>query len=193
MFIIAQILFLLHKYLYYCPKILFIAQIFFYCPNILLLPIFFFFQKVIKAMGFDWHEDHFVCTVCKKTLAGESFFEKNGQPYCRADYEERFADKCALCLKPITDKAIIALNEKWHQACFKCNVRFTITITLTLYPFQVDYVMSRPTIIYFIAQIYLTAQKKIFTAEIFFLLPKKVFYRPNIFLHLKNLLTSVRL
>lgn len=60
--------------------------------------------------------------MCKKILTGQSFFEKNGNPYCKEDFNAKFADKCALCLQPITDKAIVALNEKWHQDCFKCDV-----------------------------------------------------------------------
>lgn len=39
-------------------------------------------QKVVKAMGKTWHEDHFVCSgPCKKPMAAVPFFEKDGKPY----------------------------------------------------------------------------------------------------------------
>lgn len=80
------------------------------------------FQKIIKALGVEWHEEHFVCTICKKSLAGSSFLEKDGQPYCTTDYYNIFADRCAACKQPITQQAIIALDGKWHQSCFICYV-----------------------------------------------------------------------
>ncbi|KAF2879450.1 hypothetical protein ILUMI_26730, partial [Ignelater luminosus] len=77
-------------------------------------------QKIIKALGVEWHEEHFVCTICKKSLAGSSFLEKDGQPYCTTDYYDKFADRCVACKQPITQQAIIALDGKWHQSCFIC-------------------------------------------------------------------------
>lgn len=78
-------------------------------------------EKVISALGFDWHEEHFTCAACKKLLAGQSFFERDGLPYCREDFLKKFADKCVGCRQAIADKAIVALNGKWHQDCFRCK------------------------------------------------------------------------
>ncbi|KAG4065483.1 hypothetical protein HA402_009044 [Bradysia odoriphaga] len=78
--------------------------------------------KIIKALGQTWHEDHFVCGgPCMKPMSGESFFERDGKPYCREDFENIFAAKCKGCEKPISDKAIVALEAKWHKDCFKCK------------------------------------------------------------------------
>ncbi|XP_018333718.1 transforming growth factor beta-1-induced transcript 1 protein-like [Agrilus planipennis] len=77
-------------------------------------------NKIIKALDVTWHEDCFACTICKKPLTGTSFAEKDGNPFCEKDYNEHFADRCKDCGKPITDQAIIALDAKWHQKCFKC-------------------------------------------------------------------------
>lgn len=57
-----------------------------------------------------------------KPMSGESFFERDGKPYCREDFENIFAAKCKGCEKPISDKAIVALEAKWHKDCFKCKV-----------------------------------------------------------------------
>ena len=77
--------------------------------------------KVIKALDHDWHEDHFVCSSCKNPLAGQTFREREKQPVCLKCFEEKFADKCKGCTKAIMDKAVIALNAKWHQDCFTCH------------------------------------------------------------------------
>lgn len=82
-----------------------------------------FLQKTIKALGRSWHEEHFVCGgSCQKPLSGASFYEKDGSAFCKEDYDFMFAAKCIHCFKPITDKAIIALNGKWHKDCFRCKV-----------------------------------------------------------------------
>lgn len=79
-------------------------------------------DRTIKALGQPWHEDCFVCGgPCKKPLVGTTFFERNGKAYCKTDYEELYASRCAGCAKPITENAILALNEKWHRDCFKCK------------------------------------------------------------------------
>jgi len=82
-----------------------------------------FKQRTIKAMEQSWHEECFVCKgPCKKPLVGTSFYERDGHPYCRADFEQLFAARCAGCGNPITENAIVALNAKWHRECFKCKV-----------------------------------------------------------------------
>lgn len=61
-----------------------------------------------------------------KPMSGESFFERDGKPYCKEDFENIFAAKCKGCEKPISDKAIVALEAKWHKDCFKCKVWWKI-------------------------------------------------------------------
>lgn len=85
--------------------------------------LFFQLQRTIKAMDQSWHEECFVCGgPCKKPLVGTSFYERDGRPYCRIDFEQLFAARCAGCSHPITENAIVALNAKWHRDCFKCKV-----------------------------------------------------------------------
>ncbi|KAG7308900.1 hypothetical protein JYU34_006170 [Plutella xylostella] len=78
-------------------------------------------ERVIQALGVSWHANHFVCGGCKKELGGGGFMEQAGRPYCSACYADKFAARCSGCAQPITDKAIIALDGKWHRDCFKCN------------------------------------------------------------------------
>jgi len=79
-------------------------------------------ERTIKAMGRTWHENCFVCGGnCQKPLVGSSFYEKDGRAYCKVDFEEMFASRCAGCTRPITENAIVALDNKWHRGCFKCK------------------------------------------------------------------------
>ncbi|XP_049826438.1 leupaxin isoform X4 [Aethina tumida] len=77
-------------------------------------------DKVLQAMGVHWHEDHFVCGDCKSKLIGTKFMEIEGKPYCLKCYTDKHAARCKGCGKPIADKAIVALDAKWHQMCFRC-------------------------------------------------------------------------
>lgn len=80
-------------------------------------------ERTIKALGKTWHENCFRCDgPCRQSLVGSSFYEQEGKAYCKNDFEELFAARCAGCTKPIIDSAIVALGGKWHRCCFKCNV-----------------------------------------------------------------------
>lgn len=45
----------------------------------------------------------------------------DNKPVCVTCYEDNYADKCAGCSKPIQGKHLKALDEFWHEACWKCN------------------------------------------------------------------------
>ncbi|CAH4028664.1 transforming growth factor beta-1-induced transcript 1 protein [Pieris brassicae] len=78
-------------------------------------------DRVIQALGVSWHAHHFVCGGCRKELGGGGFMEQAGRAYCSSCYADKFAARCAGCAQPIVDKAIVALDAKWHRDCFTCN------------------------------------------------------------------------
>lgn len=80
-------------------------------------------ERTICALGENWHEKCFCCDgACRKPLANQPFYERQGKVYCKQDYEDLFAARCAKCEKPITsDSAVVAMNAKWHRECFRCN------------------------------------------------------------------------
>lgn len=78
-------------------------------------------DRIINALGHTWHQEHFVCSVCKTPIADQNFMERDGKPLCQNCYKEHVADKCKACGKPIMDKIIVALDGKWHAECFKCK------------------------------------------------------------------------
>lgn len=48
-------------------------------------------------------------------------FAKNGHIYCRHDYLQRFAKRCASCNKPIDGQFITATGRNFHPRCFVCS------------------------------------------------------------------------
>lgn len=77
-------------------------------------------EKVVKAMGYSWHPEHFQCSECKTSIANEPYQEKDGKAVCQKCYLKKYAEKCKGCKKPIEGKVIVALDGSWHPECFKC-------------------------------------------------------------------------
>lgn len=82
----------------------------------------FAFQKCVTALEKTWHTEHFFCAQCGQQFGEDGFHERDGKPYCRADYFDMFAPKCGGCNKPIMENYISALNTQWHPDCFVCKV-----------------------------------------------------------------------
>ncbi|XP_007433136.1 four and a half LIM domains protein 5 isoform X2 [Python bivittatus] len=87
-------------------------------------------KKVIPNGGVTyrdqpWHKECFLCTGCKKQLAGHRFISKDEHPYCLECFRKHFAKKCAACTEPITalggGKFISFEDRQWHSDCFKCS------------------------------------------------------------------------
>ncbi|XP_063873373.1 leupaxin-like isoform X7 [Scylla paramamosain] len=78
-------------------------------------------DKCVTALDKTWHPKHFFCTQCGNTFGDEGFHERDGKPYCREDYYNMFAPKCAGCNSPIMENYISALNAQWHPECFVCR------------------------------------------------------------------------
>ncbi|XP_048868819.1 transforming growth factor beta-1-induced transcript 1 protein-like isoform X1 [Brienomyrus brachyistius] len=76
--------------------------------------------QVVTALGRVWHPEHFVCMECETELGSRNFFEKDGRPYCEADYFSLYSPHCAHCNKPILNKMVTALDKNWHPECFCC-------------------------------------------------------------------------
>ena len=68
-----------------------------------------------------WHPEHFACTYCGKSFAGEPFYEFGGKPYCEAHYHQQSGALCAGCHKAIAGRVVSALDKKWHPEHFVCS------------------------------------------------------------------------
>ena len=60
-------------------------------------------NKVMKALGREWHPEHFTCACCDIELCHSTYYESNGRPYCEKDYNELYAPRCAYCNGPILE------------------------------------------------------------------------------------------
>lgn len=79
-------------------------------------------DKVTIALDRTFHPEHFVCAHCGIQFdIDDGFHEKDGRPYCKNDFFDLFANKCAKCNLPITANYITALNVQWHPDCFVCS------------------------------------------------------------------------
>ena len=75
----------------------------------------------ISALGKKWCSDHFFCAQCGCKFGSDGFMERDGRPYCKKDYYDLFAQRCARCVLPIMAESISALSKNWHPSCFTCK------------------------------------------------------------------------
>ncbi|XP_054165589.1 zinc finger protein 808-like isoform X3 [Oppia nitens] len=78
-------------------------------------------DKIINALGKQWHPECFACVQCHKPLAEDGYREKDGLPYCDFDYHALFSPKCAACHAPIREKCLTAMAKTWHPEHFLCQ------------------------------------------------------------------------
>lgn len=76
--------------------------------------------QVITALGKQFHPEHFTCNHCNQELGTRNFFERDGNPYCEADYHNLFSPRCSYCNGPILDKCVTALDKTYHIDHFFC-------------------------------------------------------------------------
>ena len=65
------------------------------CPGCLRAPSV--FEGHITAMGAKWHRGCFKCGSCSKPIGESHFAVREGTPYHRGCYQDRFAPKCGVC------------------------------------------------------------------------------------------------
>ena len=85
-----------------------------YCNGVVL-------DRCITALGRTWHPRCFFCAHCGKSFEGGGFMEKDGKPYCEADYFAMFAPKCGKCDQAIMGDCVTAMGKQWHPECFVCT------------------------------------------------------------------------
>lgn len=90
-------------------------------------------DKFVFAMDYNWHENHFLCALCRVILTGQTFVERDGKPLCENCHQNNLVDACKVCGKEFDEKMIIALEEKWHAECFKCKTCDLAIVTDTFH------------------------------------------------------------
>ncbi|XP_031616325.1 LIM domain kinase 1-like isoform X2 [Contarinia nasturtii] len=76
-------------------------------------------DRIISALGQNWHTDCFRCSVCDEQLS-HWYFEKDSLLFCRDDYLQRFGECCQQCSALISGPIMIVGEHKFHPECFCC-------------------------------------------------------------------------
>jgi hypothetical protein len=83
-------------------------------------------HQYISAFGVEWHIDCFVCSYCNEPLglaaAPRSVCEFRRQPYCEKHHQLVRKSMCVSCGLLLKGQAVQALDEMWHQECFRCSL-----------------------------------------------------------------------
>ncbi|XP_053307954.1 filamin-binding LIM protein 1 isoform X2 [Spea bombifrons] len=75
----------------------------------------------IEAMKKQYHASCFTCRKCHRLLAGQLYYQKDGQPICEHCYKDTL-EKCAKCQTLITQHIVRAMGNGYHPECFTCVV-----------------------------------------------------------------------
>merc|ERR1711874_410174 len=75
----------------------------------------------MKAGEKLYHENHFICCVCKTSLKTMAVYTKNEELYCEADYMSKYVPVCARCEQYITQECVKAMEKSWHPEHFQCH------------------------------------------------------------------------
>nr|CDS30709.1 paxillin [Hymenolepis microstoma] len=79
-------------------------------------------DRCLEAMDYYWHPDHFFCQECHTPFVDNATaHEHQGKVFCQNCYYSKFGERCGGCRKPITDAYIMAIDQPWHEECFKCK------------------------------------------------------------------------
>ncbi|XP_061176535.1 prickle planar cell polarity protein 3-A-like isoform X2 [Saccostrea echinata] len=78
-------------------------------------------MKKFEYKGKQWHEECFVCMVCKQPIRNMSFIPRDNEAVCVPCYEEQFAQKCSKCNGVINKGGVSYKNSPWHRECFTCT------------------------------------------------------------------------
>lgn len=82
-------------------------------------------ERVVTALGKNWHVEHFACAKCEKPFFGHRHYERNGLAYCATHYHQLFGALCYHCDGVIHGDVFTALNKAWcahHFACSACDL-----------------------------------------------------------------------
>ncbi|KAL1776793.1 filamin-binding LIM protein 1 [Sigmodon hispidus] len=78
-------------------------------------------ELAVEAMKRQYHAQCFTCRVCRRQLAGQKFYQKDGRPLCELCYQDTL-EKCGNCGEVVRDHVIRALGKAFHPPCFTCVI-----------------------------------------------------------------------
>ncbi|XP_017360624.1 filamin-binding LIM protein 1 [Cebus imitator] len=76
-------------------------------------------ELAVEAMKKQYHAQCFMCRTCRRQLAGQRFYQKDGRPLCEPCYQDTL-EKCGKCGEVVQEHIIRALGQAFHPSCFTC-------------------------------------------------------------------------
>uniref|UniRef100_A0A2K5EB01 Filamin binding LIM protein 1 n=1 Tax=Aotus nancymaae TaxID=37293 RepID=A0A2K5EB01_AOTNA len=76
-------------------------------------------ELAVEAMKKQYHAQCFTCRTCRRQLAGQRFYQKDGRPLCEPCYQDTL-EKCGKCDEVVQEHIIRALGQAFHPSCFTC-------------------------------------------------------------------------
>uniref|UniRef100_A0A2I3GG78 Filamin binding LIM protein 1 n=1 Tax=Nomascus leucogenys TaxID=61853 RepID=A0A2I3GG78_NOMLE len=67
-------------------------------------------ELAVEAMKRQYHAQCFTCRTCRRQLAGQSFYQKDGRPLCEPCYQDTL-ERCGKCGEVVRDHIIRALGQ----------------------------------------------------------------------------------
>ncbi|KAL3124423.1 hypothetical protein niasHT_007706 [Heterodera trifolii] len=79
-------------------------------------------SKDLSYKDKHWHEDCFLCSMCKVSLVDKPFGSKNERIFCSNCYDQAFATRCDGCgeIFKAGMKKMEYKGKQWHDKCFCC-------------------------------------------------------------------------
>lgn len=68
-------------------------------------------ERIVYALGKQWHVEHFACAQCEIPFNGSRHYEKRGLAYCETHYNSLFGELCFVCNKKISGDGMKCLNS----------------------------------------------------------------------------------
>lgn len=81
-------------------------------------------ERIVYALGKQWHVEHFACAQCEAPFNGSRHFEKRGLAYCEVHYNQLFGEKCFTCNNIVSGDEFTSMSKSWcveHFSCWLCE------------------------------------------------------------------------
>ncbi|ORY11860.1 LIM-domain-containing protein [Neocallimastix californiae] len=76
---------------------------------------------MVKANNKFYHQRHFLCSSCNKSLCNEAYQVVDDNLFCINCYNNQCGIKCAFCNQYIDGEYITAMSKNWHPQHFCCT------------------------------------------------------------------------
>lgn len=80
-------------------------------------------MKKFEYKGTQWHEECFICNVCKEPIKNKSFIPRGDEVVCIPCFENKYAQRCAKCNGVSILKSVHVLRER-EKKCYELHFSY---------------------------------------------------------------------